>query len=399
MQWQSKLRMFCGYSLLLLVSTVFLTGCWDAREIQNRNFVLAAAIDVAEEGNEQGTRLETFAQGSPNKPLRLSLQLLALSSPGQDSAPGKSRTYVVSDTGRSVFEMVRDMLGQVSKPFWFEHMQVIIISEAAVSRHGLNPLLDLFRRDAEMRWRNRIYITPQEARKFLYFEPPTGEPGGIYLSNISKLYAKAPQIVGASTDLGATIVRIDNKADVILPAIELVDKQVKINSAAVFKKDKFVGYWDEYTVKGAKLLLGLEKSALIAFECPLHPGAVVVFELFRHDTYMKSHVENDQISFTVDIAMRGNVGEVVCALKHDTSSKEYMEKLEELIAQEVKRNIQHSFRVMQSQGIDNGDFGLYLKAYEPETWEKVKERWDDVFPTVVLNTNVRIAIQLFGDHK
>ena len=396
---RSKLHIFCGYFLLLLVSTIFLTGCWDAREIQNRNFVLAVAIDVAEEGAEQGTRLETFAQGSPSKPYRLSLQLLALSPPGQAGSPGKSRTYVVSDTGRSMLEMIRDMLGQVSKPFWFEHIQVIIISEAAVKQYGLKPLLDLFRRDAEMRWRTRVYITPQEARKLLYFDPPTGEPGGIYLSNISKLYGKAPQIAGAETDLGSSIVRIDNKADVFLPGIELVDKQVKINSTAVFKQDKFVGYWDEYTEKGAKILLGLEKSALFAFECPIHPGEVVVFELFRHDTYMKSHVENEQISFTVDIAMRGYIAEVTCGLKHDTSSKEYLEKAEELFAQEVKRNIEHSLQVMQSQGIDSGDFRRHLKAYEPKTWEKIKDRWDDIYPTVVLHTNVRIAIQLFGEHK
>ena len=71
-------RLTAGYLLLVITSTLFLTGCWDRHEIQDRSFVLAVAIDLADQSDEPNP-LETFAEGSGQKPLRLSLQVLALS--------------------------------------------------------------------------------------------------------------------------------------------------------------------------------------------------------------------------------------------------------------------------------------------------------------------------------
>lgn len=390
-------RLIISYTLLSLISTIFLTGCWDRHEIQDRSFVLAVAIDLADHGLENSTPLETFTEGSGRKPLRLSLQVLSLA-PQKRGENTPSKTYVISNTGRSIHEMLRDANGQNSKPLWFEHIQSIIISEAAVRKFGLIPLIDLFRRDAEVRWRTKIYITPQDARPFLDFVPQTGEAGGIFISNISRSI-KNLHIAGSNTDLGATSVRLDNKVDIVLPVIEMSGKQVKVRSMAVFKKDKFVEYWDEYTIKGAKFLLGIEKAALIAFQCPIHPDETVVFEMFQQETAVTPQINGDQISFKINIAMRGNIGEISCSGDHDATDKAFMDKAEMLFAQEVQHNVEHALQVMQKAGIDDAGFAQKLKAYEPKTWEKVKDRWDEVFPTIPIETTVRISIQNTGEHK
>lgn len=394
---KSKRRLAVVYLLLVITSTLFLTGCWDRHEIQDRSFVLAVAIDLADQGDEHSTPLETFAEGSGQKPLRLSLQVLALS-PQRRGENSPSKTYVISNTGRSIHEMLRDANGQNSKPLWFEHIQSIIISEAAVRKFGLTPLIDLFRRDAEVRWRTKIYITPQDARPFLDFVPPTGEAGGIFISNISRSI-KNLHIAGSNTDLGATSTRLDNKVDVVLPVIQMSDKQVKVKGMAVFKKDKFVEYWDEYTIKGAKFLLGIEKAALIAFSCPIHPEETVVFEMFQQDTTVTPQIDGEQISFKIDVAMRGNIGEISCSDDHDATDKAFMDKAEALFAQEVQQNIEYALKVMQKSGVDDAGFARRLKAYEPKTWDKVKDRWDEVFPTIPLIINVKISIQNTGEHK
>lgn len=390
-------RLTAGYLLLVITSTLFLTGCWDRHEIQDRSFVLAVAIDLADQSDEPSNPLETFAEGSGQKPLRLSLQVLALS-PQRRGENTASKTYVLSNTGRSMHEMLRDSNGQNSKPLWFEHIQSIIISEAAVRKFGLTPLLDFFRRDAEIRWRTKVYITPQEAKPFLYFVPPTGEPGGVFLGNMSRS-VKDIHIAGTGTDLGATSARLDNKVDIVLPVIQMNDKQVKIKDMAVFKKDKFVEYWDEYTIKGAKFLLGIEKAALIAFSCPVHPEQTIVFEMFQQKTSITPQVDGDQISFHIDITMRGNIGEISCSGGHDATDKAFMDEAETMFAREVQQNIEYALNVMQKSGVDDAGFSRRLKAYEPKTWDKVKDRWDEVFPTIPITTDVKISIQNTGEHK
>ncbi|SDF16867.1 Ger(x)C family spore germination protein [Sporolituus thermophilus] len=392
-----------GYMAIICLC-LLLTGCWDRRELQDRNFVLAVAIDVADAG-EQGSqaaavkRAETFVQPHGAKRYRLSLQVLRLAAAEPEAKKAAVvKTYVISNTGESIIEMIRDMLGQTSKSLYFEHIQTIVISEAAVKQAGLTPIIDLFRRDAEMRWRIKIYITPGEARPLLEYKPPTGEPGGVYLAQIVQLHSRNIHVAGARTDLGYIAQMLDNNADVIIPRIEMADKVVKAGGLAAFKKDKFVGYVDEYAAMGLKFIRGTEKSAVFSVTCPDHPGEVLAFELFHHDTKLTPHVADDKIYFTLDIAMRGNIGEIQ-GTGHDTTKPDHIRKLELLFAEEVKRSVLYAKEVSQALGVDALTFSKKLKAHEPNVWKQIEDRWDEIYPTIPLVVSVNVTIRNIGSHK
>lgn len=390
-------------ALMLFLLCLSLTGCWDQSELQERGFVLAAAIDVNDDpGIDTGLRrIESFTHAFGGNPYRLSLQVLKLGAAesSDKEKKGGGKTYTLSNTGISMFDMVRDMRGQSSKRLWFEHIQTIVISEAAIKKAGLSKLLDFFQRDGEMRWRTRVYITPGKAQEFMDFKPPTGEPGGIYLAGMAKQHTKDAHIGAARTDLGFTNATLDNDGDPILPRVELVKDKVKINGLAMFKQDRFVGYVDEYTVKGIRYIRGTERSALVLFECPVHPDEFAVFELFRHHTKLTPHVQGDSIWFTLDVAMRGNLAEVSCGKEHDTSDPVYIEKARMAFAKAVEKNIAHSLQKCQEMNVDALYFSRMLKAYEPKTWEKVKDRWDEIFPTIPLYASVNVTILHVGEHK
>ncbi|SDF16894.1 Ger(x)C family spore germination protein [Sporolituus thermophilus] len=397
-------RRVFGYLAIICLS-ILLSGCWDRRELQDRSFVLAAAIDVADAG-EQGsqggavTRTETFVQPHGAKRYRLSLQVLRLVSGGEgDEKEGEGKTFVLSNTGQSIFEMIRDTLGQSSKSLYFEHIQTIIISEAAVKEAGgLAPILDFFRRDGEARWRIKAYLTSGQAQPLLEYIPPSGEPGGIFLAKMADLHPKNVHVATARADLGYISQHIDAEVDVIMPRIELADNMVKLGGQALFKKDKFAGYLDEYGVKGLRFIYGSEKAAIITAGCPDHPGEILVFELLDQDTKLEPHAEGDNIYFTLDIAMRGNIGEVQCS-GHDSTDPDYIRKLEGLFAEEVKRNVLYSLDVCQKLGVDAHRFAGKLKAYKPKIWAKIKDRWDEIYPTVPLVVSVNITIRNIGEHK
>lgn len=395
--------------IILLCLSLFLTGCWDRRELQDRSFVLAVGIDTADAGNKPGVkpeqelevkRTETFVQPHDSKRYRLSLQLLKQETNGNKKQ--ETKTYVISNTGDSLFEMVRDMLGQNSKSLWFEHVQVIIISEAVLKQAGLSEVLDFFKRDSEMRSRIKIYVTPGDARSLLEYSPPSKEAGGIYLADLVRLHTRNNHVIGMRTDLGFTNQYLDNQSNILLPQIQMVDKVVKLGDTAVFKRDKFVGYADEYAVAGLKIMFGTEKSALITAECPNHPGHQVVFELFRHDTILTPHVEDGTIYFTLDITMYGNIGELQGDLELDnTMDPQYIHKLEDVFAEEIKRNVLYAEKIFKKEmRVDSvSKFAYKLKAHEPDTWEKVKDQWDELYPEIPLVISVNIFIKNIGAHR
>ena len=234
------MRVACGY-LLVIASSLVLTGCWDRNEIQDRNFVMMMAIDVADAPGGAArpeAQVEWYVQGDNQpRPLRLSLQVLKMRVKGKPSVD-PSQTFVLSNTGQSVFEMVRDMLGESSKGLWFEHVQAIVISEAALKQVGLNRILDFWRRDAEMRWRMSVFVTPGEARPILSFVPPSGEAGGLYLAHVALRQIKDSHLGTGRSDLLATVQTLDAKGDILLPVVQLAGKALKVKDVAVFKGDR-----------------------------------------------------------------------------------------------------------------------------------------------------------------
>jgi Ger(x)C family germination protein len=395
--------------MVLLCLCLLLAGCWDRRELQERNFVLAVAIDTADAGLKPGLdpeqavkvkNTETFVQPYGTKRYRLSLQLLKFVPGGEEK--GESKTYVISNTGESFFEMIRDMLGQSSKSLWFEHVQVIIISEAVLKQTGLNEILDFFKRDSEMRSRIKIYVTSGTARDLLEYNPPTKEAGGIYLANLIRLHTRNNHVAGSRTDLGYTVEYLDNSSNILLPRIEIADKVVKLGGSAVFKKDQFIGYADDYAISGLKFMYGTEQSAIIVTESPDKPGQQVVFELFRDDTRLTPHVEGGTIYFTLDINMYGDLGEIQGDIGGpNTLDPQYIHKLEEAFAQEVKHNVMYADNVFKKEmKVDCiSKFAAKMKAHEPDTWEQVKDQWDEIYPTIPLIISVNVSIQKVGSHK
>ncbi|WP_090942253.1 Ger(x)C family spore germination protein [Pelosinus propionicus] len=393
--------------ILILILSICLSGCWDRRELQERHFVLAVAIDKADEGlgAERGKdvdRVEDFVQPHGSKLYRLSFQILQLtpSNNSEGAGRGNTSTSVISTTGESMLEMIWDLQGQSNKELWFDHVQTIIISDAAAKQGGLQPILDFYHRNEEIRWLTKVVITDGEARDLLDYKPPSGEASGLFIANSLRMYAKSQHVPGWHTDLGDISTSKDNRRRVLLPRIEMADDVVKLGGMAIFKNEKFVGYVDEYATQGGKLMGGLERSAVITFQCPEHSGSILAFELFSHTTKIKPHVEGEKIYYTLDINIRGNMAEMQCRLQHDTIKDQDIHKLEQLVANVVKENILYSFRIFQDLKVDASFFGPKLEIYEPQVWERVKDHWDDeVFPKTSLIISVNVVIEGVGAHQ
>lgn len=391
-------------AVVLAVASLATGGCWDRVEIQDRAFVIAAAVDVAEAETAEKpgkAAVEGFVHPEAAPRYRVTLQVMRFggSKGGEEKAGGATDTYLVTSSGPGMFEAVRDALGQSSKGLWFENMQAVIISQKVVERYGLAPVLDFWRRDAEMRWRAQVFVTPGEAGKILAIKPPSGEPGGIYLANVARRHGKASHLAAARTDISFVSQALDGGGDMVFPVLEPAGNTVKLKGGAMFKGQRFVGYMDEYTVQGLRMARATEKSVLLTFECPHHPGSAVTFELFRHQTILKPVVDGDRVAFRLSVAMRGNIGEVQCESQHDTTDVEWQTRAQELFAEAARRNIEHSIAFGQRHGWEMFYFKRALQAYEPKTWARVKDRWEEMYPTVPVEVRVRVSIINVGEHR
>jgi spore germination protein KC len=221
----------------------------------------------------------------------------------------------------------------------------------------------------------------------------------VFLANVARRHVKDVHLPTAGTDISFFSMALDGKADIMFPVLEPVRETIKAKGAAMFKGGRFLGYQDEYFIRGVRFLRANEKSAVISFECPAHPGNATAFELFRHQTVVAPHVEGDRVWFTVDIAMRGNLDEIQCSHQHDSLDPEYLDRAQQLVAAEVERNIRHTLAIAQPLGWEMFYFKRSLQAYKPKEWERTKDRWQEIYPTMPVNVKVKVSIINVGEHK
>jgi spore germination protein KC len=384
----------------LFLLTILTSGCWDLKELQDRNFVLAVAVDSAKDANTAEDKVASFVQTAGDKDYKLSLHMVKLTPlSGDEKTAQPSKTFIFSTTGKSMFEMIRDMLGQSSKTLFFEDLDAIIISEDAIKINGINPILDFFRRDPEMRWRTKVFIALGNAKKIIEMKMPTGEAVGPYLSGIANNHKKNLHITAIRTDLGYISQRMDNNEDIMIPRLEASNNVLKAGGSAIFKDGRLVCYADEYIAQGLKFIFATEKSGVFPVECPNHPGELFIFELFEHNTTLNSHIdEQGNVYFTLDIQMIGNVGEVTCSRQHDTKDFTYIANAEQLVAKGVTINIQRTLHFLQEYQVDPLKFREKFKGQHPFQWNKIKDHWDDIYPTIPFYISTNVVIRQLGEH-
>lgn len=221
----------------------------------------------------------------------------------------------------------------------------------------------------------------------------------MFIANSLRMYGKSSHVLGWHTDIGDISISTENKRRVLIPRVELNDNVIKLGGTGVFRQEKFVDYIDEYATQGSKFISGKAKSALITFECPMHPGKISAFELFSQETKLMPHLEGDKLYYTLDIQMKGNIGEMQCSQEHSTIKPEEIHTYEMLAAEAVKKNILYTFYSLQRVKVDGTAFAQKLQAYNPLMWERLKDKWDEeVFPNLTLEVSVNVVIENVGSH-
>lgn len=146
-------------SLILVIVLVFtLTGCWNAREINELALVLSVALDKNDDGfkvTAQMAKPETYSK-TP--------------SGGGGGTEKEKPFWIISGTGKTIFDAVRNMASISSRRIVWSHIKVIIIGEE-LAKNDIQEIFDFFSRNAELRFRTWIAVTPGEAGKILEIVP------------------------------------------------------------------------------------------------------------------------------------------------------------------------------------------------------------------------------------
>jgi spore germination protein KC len=363
-------------AVMLVLSSLILTGCWSKKEMTERAFVIAIAADRGEKGK-----------------LELTFQIYKPTS--QFGAPSvqdeKSAFINLTVEGSSIFNIVRNNATITGRRSQFSHIQIILFSEEA-AQEVLEGLLDFFYREPEMRLSAPVMITKGKARDYLYGDPMIENTIG---SQIQKQLNVSAELAGNTvrTTLLELAFQLKNESgSAMMPYLmtEPTFGQRIVQGIALIKKDKMVHWVDSEQAQYLLMLADKYKYGVIEIPCSPHAPESLkeTFEVLKVITKMKPAIrDGDEVSVSFDVRIEGSIGELVCTSIRDLEDEQrFVEKLELYVEEQLKSVM----NMLQQKGVDGIGIGHRLYQRHPSRWKSIRQEWDDIFPQVPVDIQVTV---------
>ncbi|GAA4710328.1 Ger(x)C family spore germination protein [Brevibacillus fulvus] len=357
--------------ILLLLTSLFLTGCWDRRELNEISMVSGMAV-------EQGEK----------KKYRMTVEVI---NPTAELNPAKG----TSTTPAITYSMEGDALSQLrnkmdvgmSRRMVYSHMRIVYIDEK-IARKGFLEFLDFLERDREIR--DDFYMIVASgvpAKDALAITYPIQKAPSLkvhaQLQALARDWGGSPDVreadvINALTTEGIEPVAIavgvqgdaeqgmsmDNEKSVEPNALLVV------KGMGVFKKEKLLGY---VSVTDTRNFMWIRnKLRFTSLLVPYKNNKFFSVRIFRSGTRINVDYQQGRPVISIKIKAEGRIDTAQFNSKLD-DPKSYRE-LERQTKAEIEKQIKTTIHTVQKKfASDIFGFGLILYRQNPEQFAQVKK--------------------------
>lgn len=378
-------------SLILILFSLVITGCWDMREINQLALVMVVGVDKEKESHDVRVTVEIAKPTSTTSILK---------------SDASSSVWTASSTGKDIFEAIRNLATFSSRRIMWAHNNVIIIGES-LAKDDITPIIDFFNRNPELRMRTWIAVAKGNAKDL--FEVKTGieNISGLSLSRVfTNTKFNAVSFKADMMDVFSEY--LDESRQVIIPVVSLKKRlieegeenkqyrkeQIVISGAAIFKNTVLAGWLNEKETRGLNWILQTSSNRLVSVSCLNDSHKKITIELNKIRVKTKSILTDNQPSFTISLTTSGGIAEEDC-LKPGIHTAEQLkaivkESVQRTMKSEVEQAIQKLQKDLKSDVIGLGEV---VHRQHKKVWKRtLKENWEQIFPEVKVDVNVHVAI-------
>jgi spore germination protein len=387
------LASFCGLALLLQ------TGCWSKDEIEDLSIYVGIALDIPNETPIE-KKMDKLGSGYPKKDLvTYTLQIVdkqSESKSGDTKSDSNAKPYLnVSETGDSLFEMIREFSVRLERPVVGHHLKIIVINEQLSRRINMNNLLDFNLRDNAIRPNTLVFMTSGPSRSALEAKGNSIIPAFRIIGMVDNRYRTLKIIPPVS--LIQLEAKMNSKASYMLQNIIAADGEVKFSGASIIKGEtqKFVGRLTEEELLGVSWIIGKGKGGVVKSH-DKETKKIIAYEIKSMKSNIHSHIKGDKISFDVQIKSEGRLIEEWINPEQPVGV-DFKNRVEEAVEDEVKHMIKLGLaKIQKDYKTDVIGFGKRFSIEHPRQWQRLKKDWDETFSQAEVNYDVTLKITEMG---
>lgn len=384
---------------LLCFLCIFLSSCWDGKELSDIGIVVMTGFDLDEDGLDRVT-------------------VLSVQPFGQAQEQGNAATtWIGTASGKSAFEALRNLRRTSTRSLVWVHNKIILIGEER-AKQGLSNITDLIARNADFRYDTMIFITPGKANEMM--QVPANLEKSLFRELLGMIEGSGKWAKGFALDLkdlslnflssyqhgfvignmgfyysSKTPFTIDYQEYLKLFWKDTEQPIAFVSGGSVIDKDKLVGWLSPIELRGYLIV-----SNKIEHSLSLNSSFPSGFEITADITELKSEVSFDvasdeEIFATIKVKASGHITEIQGDLPEYDSS--FITEIENILAEELASEL--NTVVKRAQDDLRTDFIGFHKTFSvdfPKQWEAIKGNWCEVFCTIPVSYDIDLKIKHSG---
>ena len=354
--------------LMLLVLSIFLTGCWDYADINEKSIVISLGVDKVDGKYEFSTEIAKLT------PLV-----------GEDKAQPAS---VYSDTSLGdTFEEAR-VDYDVKRPFpTFLGATRVVIFSKGYAKEGVEPYLNRINNIFDYRKTVLAVVSQDPPRDLLKIKVESDISVGFHIEdNINSLAHRGTALYPTIGDLLSDVAL--GEVGYLLPYVGIERNSIAYLGLAVMKDSKLIDIIDVNDTVGILYMLSDNPQFSEAIPSEKDPKN----KLSLRTSIKKRKIKTDYVDGKAVI-------NVSLDLKTQLQYQYYIEpisdaeikKIEDIIAEKVKNDILAAIEKSQKKyKCDIFEFARYFRADNPKIYERIK--WREEYPDAIVNVDVKAKI-------
>ena len=363
--------------IILIFSLIFISGCWDKVEIEQRIFVSDIGVDLNQK-EEMNRFIVTYQY--PN-----------INAIGKNATEDK-RSFVLSTPCSSIFQASRELSTRTPFPFYFKHVKVLILGEELLNEENLvREVIDELNRDTKINKKIQILVAEGKARDIIDANVTREQTvdGVIYTTvkdNKTSSRFTSQTLTGLISDF-------DYSGATITPRITIKDNRYIISGGCIMKNYKHVAWIDEKENRAISLLKNKTQNETIDI---VYKEDLISYTVTGTKSSKKIRVE-DGIKADFSIRMEGYLQGYIMDQNKTVFDNEVLKEMEEAIEQSVKKEVNRTINKLQkTHKADIIGIGEHLSKFQPRTWKKIKDNWEEIFPNIDINVTIDVKIRRTG---
>lgn len=363
--------------VFITICLLLLSGCWDAKDIDQRSFVMGVAFDLAEGDEEEHV-------------MTIEIPLLENFASNQGGSQQEETTLILSTTGKTVAQMSGNFEPRTWREIFYGHTQVIIIGEE-VARNGIAEFIDYFDRNPRIDRRLKLFIAQGEAREVFNAKNPLEPTVSNYLNQLLEVATRTSTVI--KQNFQDSLRNLEHNGDTILPRVRGTDKEVEIAGGAVIKDYKFIAWLGENETRAAAFLYDNITGGSITVNID---EVFYTYAIRSSSTKIKAKLEGEQLTFFITVESSGDIIEIF-QKQLKTPVDTPIEKVQAKLNADMKDEILHLLHKLQDLKADPIGFSKYVFRHFPKYWKEHRDEWKDViFPQVKFEVQTKFTIQSTG---